>query len=185
MTRVDFLLASRSRTKSCPRGPTRVPPRAARGDVDDVAGAALAYARQHSLNHSYSSENVHVELMAHVVERRFFHQSFVAVTGVVDQHIDRADLRLDLGDGARDRDSLCNIQYFSESAPRAEGVKIGAGLLGPDGSRHILACRHGFPGEGKADAGTNACGEESLCCHGSCVFSSRINLICAQDCDLT
>lgn len=44
MTRVDFLLAPRSRTKSCLRGPTRVPPRTARlGCAARRAGFAACF----------------------------------------------------------------------------------------------------------------------------------------------
>jgi hypothetical protein len=69
-----------------------------------------AHERQHRL-HRDRAEYVHVELPAHCFERRFFHHAFVAVAGVVDQHVDGADARFDLCDDGVDCVEVGHVEH--------------------------------------------------------------------------
>lgn len=67
-----------------------------RGDGDDVARTALPHVRQHGLDHRHGSVDVHLELTAKVIHRRLLEEAVMAVSGVGDEYVDRAQVALGL-----------------------------------------------------------------------------------------
>ena len=98
---------------------------ALRGQVDDVAAAACTHARQHRLGHRDQAEHVGLELRAYLVVLALLDRGHVAVACVVDEHVDRAELRLGLLDGVG---HLRRLRHVQRQSQRVVG-KFGGNVL--------------------------------------------------------
>ncbi|MNS73536.1 hypothetical protein D3C72_1069790 [compost metagenome] len=130
------------------------------GDVEDVAAAARAHVRQHGLDQRGRTEHVHFELMAQFVQRGFFEDAFVAVAGVVDQHVDGADVGFHAGHQCIDGGGIGDVQQAAEGATRREGFEILTGGFAAHGADHAMAGQQRLLGQGAAEAAADAGDEE-------------------------
>ena len=85
-----------------------------RGDVDDETTASRTKPRKKCLGNRNRAEDVHVELPAHLFDWQLLKYPLVAVTGIIDQHINRSMLVLRLSDDIRYAVELC---YVAEDWP--------------------------------------------------------------------
>ncbi|HVT11308.1 MAG TPA: hypothetical protein VHE55_03500 [Fimbriimonadaceae bacterium] len=90
-------------------------------DVDDAAGALLPHRRNNGLHGDDRAE--HVEMEDFVEEGRIdlFDRGCVASAGVVDEAVDLAVIRLDLGDGLTDAAEVGHVDGDGEAAGQGCG----------------------------------------------------------------
>ena len=125
-----------------------------------MAATARAHVRQHGLDQRGGAEDVHFELMAQLVQRGFFEDAFMAVAGVVDQHVDGADVAFDVGDECIDGAGIGDVQQAAEGAARREGLELLAGRFAAHGADHAMAGQQRLLGQGAAEAAADAGDEE-------------------------
>ncbi len=66
-----------------------------------------------SLDHRHGSVDVHLELTAKVIHRRLLEEAVMAVPGVGDEHVDRAQVALGLAHDPVHRDMVRHVQDTS------------------------------------------------------------------------
>ena len=93
--------------------------------------APLAHEWQHRLDHRDCSENVDVELTPHLFERTLLKSPFVAVSGTVDEDVDRTNISFGPRNLETDGSEIRDIQYDGSRAcgvDRAELLARAASL---------------------------------------------------------
>jgi hypothetical protein len=117
---------------------------------------ACAWRAARGLGHGYRAKDVHRELAAQIVERGFLDCALVAVAGIVDQDVDRADLAFDAVDRRLD---LVVVRYVRDHAERATGDQRRECLpliLVAERANHAVPCRQGGVGDGAAETRADA-----------------------------
>ena len=96
-----------------------------RADIDDRAAAALPHLRHHRLDAANRSEIIRFHASAEIVHGRFFYGARSVETGVVDEHVDRAVLRLDCRNGIADRIVAIHVHGADEDRQALGGRFLG------------------------------------------------------------
>ncbi|MDQ1133964.1 hypothetical protein QE386_002559 [Pseudoxanthomonas winnipegensis] len=122
---------------------------------------ARAHVRKDRLDHRHGAEHVDLELPAQLLQRRLFQHAFVAIAGIVDQHIDRAELGLDALDDRRDRHGVGDVQHAGDGAARRQGFERVGRLRAAHRADHAMAGGQRRLGERAAEAAADT-GDEQL-----------------------
>ncbi len=85
-----------------------------------MAATALAHARQHGFDHRHRAKHIDVKLAAQLCKRGFFQNAFMAVTGIVHQHIYRTDGGLYLSNHLINTFIVRDIKQIAKSPLRIE-----------------------------------------------------------------
>lgn len=118
-----------------------------------MARSAGAHGRQHRLDHVDGAEVVHVEQLSDLGVLTLFHRGQVAVSGVVDQHIDSAEAPV--GRRHRGRD-LAGVGHVERDGQRPVAELVGEVLhrLGaPRRHHHAVAGFQCGAGDFASEAG--------------------------------
>jgi len=140
-----------------------------------VPGAALSHRRQHRLDHGDRAEYVDLELPPQVVDRGFLQKAFVAIAGIVHQHVDGADIFLDRRDRGRDLRGVGDVKDHRVGA-LTEFLEIRFVAFLAHGAHDDMTVAQRRLGQCPAESGGNAGDEKCLCIclrHGRCL--SRLN----------
>ena len=122
-----------------------------------VAATALAHARQHGFDHRHRAKHIDVKLAAQLCKRGFFQNAFMAVTGIVHQHIQPAEPGDGGGDQFVDLARIRDIDEMPHGALPTERRHDGlVSLLAHIGHHHRRAFGMQTPHRGFADAGASA-----------------------------
>jgi hypothetical protein len=81
--------------------------------------------RQDRAGHVHGSEDVHLELLQHLLPRRALEDAGEAEAGVVDQHVEPAEARDACSDGLGDAASILDVEPGDEAAGKILGSAHG------------------------------------------------------------
>lgn len=109
------------------------------------------------MNHAERAEEVHLQLVARLTQGNLFDCTDEPVASVIDQHVDRADIRDHCLDGL----GIAHIQYPAPSSPRCQRFEGGLQTRVAQSSRDLIARRErGFcdcTTKASADSGDEPC----------------------------
>src|SRR6516164_8147489 len=97
------------------------------GEVNNVAFPACAHARQNGLSQGDQTKDVSLEHGANFIILAFFDSGEVTITGVIDQHVDAAELVFRCLDSANYRIFVVYVERQGESTffvPRDDGLHL-------------------------------------------------------------
>ena len=134
-----------------------------------MPAAPFAHGGQHRLDHRHGAEHIDLELAPQVVDRRFLQNALMAIAGVVDEHVDRADAGLDRGHRRRDPHGVGDVEdhRMRVRAERFERLDVARLAHGPDDDMAVL---QGRLRQRAAESGRNA-GDEKCFRHGGPLFN--------------
>ncbi|KAG1385391.1 hypothetical protein G6F60_014865 [Rhizopus arrhizus] len=82
--------------------------------------------------------------MAQFGQRGFFEDAFVAVAGIVDQHVDGADVCFDIGDERIDGNGIGHVEQATEGAAGSQRFECHARCVVAHGTDHAVAGLQGL-----------------------------------------
>ena len=119
--------------------------------VDDGAGAARGHPARHRMGDAQRARHRHIDLRRPVGGARLEEGLPLGRRGIVDEHVDRAQLVLDARDGAADRAVLAKVRTHRRrlhaQRARLDGRRLGSGRRRMVVKRHMRA----LAGEGESD----------------------------------
>lgn len=132
-----------------------------RGNVDDEPAASLAKPRQKCLGNGDGAEDVHLELPPHLFDRRLLEHAFMAVAGIVDQHVDRPMLVFRVADDIIDPVELGDVAEGRPQARQGFGERCQRRLRA-HGADHPVTGLKSRSSDGEPEAGIRSGDEEGL-----------------------
>ncbi|MNC41847.1 hypothetical protein D3C75_906340 [compost metagenome] len=94
-----------------------------------MAGPARPKIRQEGFNYGHCTKHVDLKLVESFTQRRFFHNPFVAITGIIDQNVDSPQFLLYGIDQWGNRSKVSDIENAAKAAARRQGFEFIFGLL--------------------------------------------------------
>ena len=110
-------------------------------DIDDPAIAAADDSLEHRFGHVETAAKVGVDDFLPLLVALPLHGRIASDFGVVDQHVDRTKLGLDLGDAVLTSGEIGHVPFERRNAGAVGeglGALVVAGIIGGDGHAHIL-----------------------------------------------
>jgi hypothetical protein len=104
-----------------------------------MAATPLAHSGQYRLDHCDGPEDVGGELALEIVHGGLLQHALMAITRIIDQHVDRAALPLGFDDGSWDSFEIGHVQHDRMGATgreRREGLGVS---LPPHGADHMMS----------------------------------------------